>query len=270
MTATINASTSSGVVVTSDTSGSLALQTASTTALTIDSSQNVGIGTTSPVTKVDIQSTTGLAYKAKRTSSGVAGGIGAGATSQGLAIFATDFYANTPIVFGVNQTDTSANPFVGLTERMRINATAPVLCLAGGSTTATGTGIAFPATQNPSSDANTLDDYETGTWSASGITTVNVTGASFSEGRYTKIGNIVHIQGKFTLTVTTANTLTYVVMASPFTPLYSTSGTVMDNSSLVSGTCQITNAGNLYAFFAASASLPAGATLFYVNAQYQV
>jgi hypothetical protein len=41
MTATINASTSSGVVVTSDTSGSLALQTANTTAMTINSSQVV-------------------------------------------------------------------------------------------------------------------------------------------------------------------------------------------------------------------------------------
>jgi hypothetical protein len=42
MTATINASTSAGVVVTSDTSGSLALQTNSgVTALTIDTSQNV-------------------------------------------------------------------------------------------------------------------------------------------------------------------------------------------------------------------------------------
>jgi len=48
MTATVNASTSAGVIVTSDTSGALALQTAGTTALTIDSSQNVGIGTTSP------------------------------------------------------------------------------------------------------------------------------------------------------------------------------------------------------------------------------
>ena len=46
MTATINASTSAGVVVTSDTSGSLALQTANTTAITIDTSQNVGIGVT--------------------------------------------------------------------------------------------------------------------------------------------------------------------------------------------------------------------------------
>jgi hypothetical protein len=46
MTATINASTSSGVVVTSDTSGSLALQTANTTAMTINSSQVVNFANT--------------------------------------------------------------------------------------------------------------------------------------------------------------------------------------------------------------------------------
>jgi hypothetical protein len=46
MTTTINASTSSGLVNTADTSGILQLQTASTAALTIDASQNVGIGVT--------------------------------------------------------------------------------------------------------------------------------------------------------------------------------------------------------------------------------
>jgi hypothetical protein len=50
--------------------------------------------------------------------------------------------------------------------------------------------IKFPATQNASSDANTLDDYEEGTWTpndASG------TGLSFSiaQGYYTKVGNLV-------------------------------------------------------------------------------
>ena len=57
MTATINANTTSGVVVTSDTSGSLALQTGGTTALTVDSSQNVGIGTSSPGAKLDVSGT---------------------------------------------------------------------------------------------------------------------------------------------------------------------------------------------------------------------
>jgi len=48
MTSTINASTTAGIVTTADTSGVLALQTAGTTAVTVDASQNVGIGTASP------------------------------------------------------------------------------------------------------------------------------------------------------------------------------------------------------------------------------
>jgi hypothetical protein len=54
MTTTINASTSAGLVQTADTSGSLALQTAGTTAVTVDSSQNVGIGTSSPAVKLEV------------------------------------------------------------------------------------------------------------------------------------------------------------------------------------------------------------------------
>jgi len=50
MAVTINASTSAGLVQTADTSGVLALQTAGTTAVTVDASQNVGVGTASPVT----------------------------------------------------------------------------------------------------------------------------------------------------------------------------------------------------------------------------
>jgi hypothetical protein len=41
MTSTVNASTSTGIIVTGDTSGNLALQTANTTALTISPSQIV-------------------------------------------------------------------------------------------------------------------------------------------------------------------------------------------------------------------------------------
>jgi hypothetical protein len=54
----INASTSAGLISTADTSGILQLQTANTTALTVDASQNVGIGTASPASKLHIVSTT--------------------------------------------------------------------------------------------------------------------------------------------------------------------------------------------------------------------
>jgi hypothetical protein len=58
MSCTINASTTTGLVETADLSGSLQLQTNSgTTAVTIDTSQNVGIGTASPSSKLHVTST---------------------------------------------------------------------------------------------------------------------------------------------------------------------------------------------------------------------
>ena len=58
MSSTINATTTSGIQVTGDNSGSLALQTNNgTTAVTIDTSQNVGIGTSSPAQKLHVAGT---------------------------------------------------------------------------------------------------------------------------------------------------------------------------------------------------------------------
>jgi hypothetical protein len=55
MAVTINASTSSGVITTADNSGVLQLQTNSgQTAVTVDTSQNVGIGTASPINKLHV------------------------------------------------------------------------------------------------------------------------------------------------------------------------------------------------------------------------
>jgi hypothetical protein len=58
MASSINASTSGagGVITTADATGILQLQTASTTAVTVDASQNVGIGTTSPAAKLTVAS----------------------------------------------------------------------------------------------------------------------------------------------------------------------------------------------------------------------
>lgn len=57
----------------------------------------------------------------------------------------------------------------------------------------TANGIKFPATQVPSADANTLDDYEEGTWtptdgSGAGLSFTNTSGNCI----YTKIGRMVY------------------------------------------------------------------------------
>ena len=54
-----------------------------------------------------------------------------------------------------------------------------------------GTGITFPATQSASSNANTLDDYEEGTWTpALDLSSGSATGGTFT-GTYVKVGRQV-------------------------------------------------------------------------------
>jgi hypothetical protein len=65
-------------------------------------------------------------------------------------------------------------------------------------TTPTLNGITFPATQVPSADANTLDDYEEGTWTPTigGTATYVIRPAE-----YTKIGNLVFIRAEMEISV---------------------------------------------------------------------
>ena len=78
------------------------------------------------------------------------------------------------------------------TERARFNSTGAFV-FAGGTTTADGIGITFPATQSASTNANTLDDYEEGTWTPTldrHLSSPTISYA-FREGKYTKIGRLV-------------------------------------------------------------------------------
>ena len=85
------------------------------------------------------------------------------------------------------------------------------------------TSVAFPATQSASADANTLDDYEEGSWTPTvSATAGSITSYTVTQARYTKIGRlvIVHVyfdvgnhgsaSGKVTCTLpfTTASTST--------------------------------------------------------------
>lgn len=83
----------------------------------------------------------------------------------------------------------------------------------------TGGQIIFPAVQNPSAGANTLDDYEEGTWtptfqvggSGSGVT------YAIQTGRYTKIGRAVILEGDLILTNNGTNVGACTINSLPFT-----------------------------------------------------
>jgi hypothetical protein len=78
-------------------------------------------------------------------------------------------------------------------------------------------GIRFPATQSASTNVNTLDDYEEGTWTTTFGAQGNLTGpAVLSSAIYRKIGQLVYIEGRISgLTITTSNTNTYIVFSLP-------------------------------------------------------
>ena len=136
MTTTLNASTAGagGFIATSDNSGSLALQTAGTTAITIDTSQNVGIGVTSPAYKLDLlggntpaqiasnDATASIGITLKYNTSTVYGYLGNGSSilsgaassdfvmrSQGALAFATNGNSERMRI------DSSGNLLVGIT-----------------------------------------------------------------------------------------------------------------------------------------------------------
>ena len=140
MASLLNASTTGlgGLISTGDSSGSLALQTGGTTALTINSSQNVGIGTTSPASILQVSATTPLVKvtgtsttassqdfttnsAAQRTTIGVEQSAGGGlfvGSSAYAAVFGSAGASSTQ--FATNNTiratiDTSGNVGIGTT-----------------------------------------------------------------------------------------------------------------------------------------------------------
>ena len=168
----------------------LTLQSAGTTAVTIDTSQNVGIGTSSPKEKLDSRG-------AAVFSGDNATGTNAFGTAEGLLLSTGSGVARiTAVSNGANNVNlalrslSSGSAVTALT----INSTGAI-ALNGAVTTATGTGITFPATQSASSDANTLDDYEEGTFTATitGSATAGTASYTAQTGYYTKIGNTVAI-----------------------------------------------------------------------------
>ena len=79
--------------------------------------------------------------------------------------------------------------------------------------------IKFPATQNASADANTLDDYEEGTWTPTFGGATDPTGVTYDgrSGSYTKVGRLVTVHFIMGFTTYTGGSGALQVRGLPFT-----------------------------------------------------
>jgi hypothetical protein len=157
----------------------------------IDSSGNVGIGTTA----INAALTVGK-------SNTYAGGL-----LLGVAGVASGYISTTDNLY--IKPNTSSNTATGEVYIQNISnanqiTLSPIngsIAVGGATVATTGSGITFPATQSASSNANTLDDYEEGTWTPTASSPQGGSITSYiSSGTYTKIGRTVYLVGVVTLT----------------------------------------------------------------------
>jgi len=143
----------------------------------------------------------------------------------------------------------------------------------GGATPSTsGSGITFPATQSASTNANTLDDYEEGTWTPSITADTNCSALSVSGSPwYVKVGGLVTYCVKITFTVTSSGSTTAFYFAAPFaqstlTDIQGGSAALNLGASYTAGGVVDSSAGNsdVYVSFSAAIVSSSGAG-FYAN-----
>jgi hypothetical protein len=76
--------------------------------------------------------------------------------------------------------------------------------------------LKFPASQNASSDPNTLDDYEEGLWTPT-IGGGYTTSRNISAGTYVKIGSLVYLHCQLDLTTSNSGSGAFFISGIPFT-----------------------------------------------------
>ena len=190
---------------------------ADATAITIDSSERVGIGATSPVTTLEVE---GAGTELIRVSSssgngGLAAGTGAlgldfftGSTHPAVLLSATEAPGTSTYLSDFTISLRASNADAAPTERFRINSTGNVSIVDGNVSFADGHGIDFSAKTPDESGAGSmanelLDDYEEGTWTpAYGVSTGSFTTLTHSvqTGYYTKVGDVCTAVGRLDTT----------------------------------------------------------------------
>ena len=133
---------------------------------------------------------------------------GGGLTMVGDATGNLDIQSGGSTVVAVTATGATVTGTLAATGASTFTGTgkfATTIGVGNATPSASGSGITFPATQSASSDANTLDDYEEGTWTPS-WTSLTVVGTPTYSGTYVKVGKNIFCQLTIASTTTTAST----------------------------------------------------------------
>ena len=206
-----------------------------TNTLVVDSvNDRVGVGTSSPISKLQVGTVAGFNRELTASffgTSNIASSLGA------VGIYSTESAAvgvgpvltfggptgnaASPYPYGFIQAaknSVSAGDYGGYLRLLTVpaNGGSPVPnlllttgggvqalgCISVGNVAASlsGAGITFPATQSASSDANTLDDYEEGTWTPTMFGSTSGTFTLDSSARYVKIGRLVTLLADISVT----------------------------------------------------------------------
>lgn len=183
--------------------------TVDTSTLKVDSANNrVGIGTASPASPLDVYGETRVRsgnqlrlYRADNviysSFEDAGGGVGLTINNANGDGFLLKVQSNDVYRINASYIQTWYDGAGGT--RMTLNSTGlgvGVTPSGAGGCLQLKSGITFPATQVASSDANTLDDYEEGTWTPIivGQSTAGTGTYGSQVGRYTKVGNLVTVQ----------------------------------------------------------------------------
>jgi hypothetical protein len=104
----------------------------------------------------------------------------------------------------------------GTVALLQIPSFATTIGVGGATPSTSGAGITFPATKSPSTDANTLDDYEEGTWTPVDSSGAGLNFTQAGTARYTKIGRIVFVN-LYVIYPATGSTANASIGGLPFT-----------------------------------------------------
>jgi hypothetical protein len=115
----------------------------------------------------------------------------------------------------------------------------------GGATpSASGAGITFPSSISLSTDPNTLDEYEEGTWNPTQGAGLTVVGTFSSSGSYTRIGRLVNIygqvQGSTSVAIAASNSVISAGLPFTVTPA-NAQGTMGNNNTTTFGGIQLSS-----------------------------